>query len=85
MRVWERGAGITEACGSGACATVVAAVRRGIGARRATVVLDGGELVVEWREDNHVILVGSASLSYRGEFAKDFAGDAWNTVSTGAA
>ncbi len=66
MRVWERGTGITEACGSGACATLVAAVRRGLSARRATIVLDGGELIIEWREDNHVIMIGPASLSYSG-------------------
>jgi len=73
MRVWERGTGITEACGSGACATLVAAVRRGISARRATIILDGGELVIEWREDtNHVIMIGPASLSYSGALASDF-------------
>ena len=70
MRVWERGAGITEACGSGACATLVAAVRRGLSARRATIVLDGGELVIEWREgDNRIIMIGAASLSFKGELA----------------
>jgi len=69
MRVWERGSGITEACGSGACATLVAAVRRGLTSRRATIVLDGGDLTVEWRADNHVILMGPASLSYSGTLA----------------
>jgi diaminopimelate epimerase len=72
MRVWERGAGITDACGSGACATLVSAVRRGLTARRATVILDGGELVIEWREDTHVIMIGSATFSYRGEIAENF-------------
>ena len=72
MRVWERGAGITEACGSGACATLVAAVRRGLSARRAVIVLDGGELVVEWRTDDHVILSGAAALSYHGVLPEDF-------------
>jgi diaminopimelate epimerase len=72
MRVWERGAGITEACGSGACATLVAAVRRGLSARRASVILDGGELVIEWRQDHHVVMIGPAALSYRGELADDF-------------
>ncbi|MGB9151975.1 MAG: diaminopimelate epimerase [Alphaproteobacteria bacterium] len=72
MRVWERGAGITEACGSGACATLVAAVRRGLTARRATIVLDGGELVVEWRDDNHVVMIGEASFSYSGTLAEGF-------------
>jgi diaminopimelate epimerase len=75
MRVWERGTGITEACGSGACAALVAAVRRGLTARRAVVVLDGGELDIEWRENNHVVMVGPAALSYRGAVAKDFGND----------
>ena len=48
LRVWERGAGITKACGSGACAALVAAHRRGLAERRAEMVLDGGTLVVEW-------------------------------------
>ena len=51
MRVWERGAGVTLACGSGACATAVAAHRRGLTGRRVTLDLDGGTLVVDWRED----------------------------------
>ena len=49
LRVWERGAGITLACGSGACAALVAAHRRGLTGRQATVVLDGGDLDIEWR------------------------------------
>lgn len=51
MRVWERGVGITLASGSSSCATAVAAARRGLTARRVTITLDGGDLVVEWRED----------------------------------
>jgi len=67
MRVWERGTGITQACGSGACATLVAAVRRGLTDRKATIHLDGGDLMVEWREtDGHVILSGPAALSFEG-------------------
>ena len=63
MRVWERGAGITEACGSGACATLVAAVRRGLAQRKATIVLDGGELDIVWREeDGHVVHDGPRRL-----------------------
>ncbi len=59
LRVWERGAGITAACGTGACAALVAAHRRGLAERTATITADGGELVVEWREkDDHVILTG---------------------------
>jgi diaminopimelate epimerase len=67
MRVWERGVGITQACGSGACATLVAAVRRGLTGRKATIVLDGGDLTIEWREDGHVIMTGPAALSFTGE------------------
>lgn len=67
MRVWERGTGITQACGSGACATLVAAVRRGLTERNATIHLTGGDLHIHWREeDGHVILSGTASKSYDG-------------------
>ena len=58
LRVWERGAGITRACGSAACAALVAAHRRRLTARKATVTLDGGDLAIEWREDNHIIMTG---------------------------
>lgn len=69
MRVWERGTGVTEACGSGASATLVAAVRRGLCERKAVIHLDGGDLGVEWREsDGHVILSGPAALSFSGTF-----------------
>jgi diaminopimelate epimerase len=67
MRVWERGAGITLACGSGACATLVAAVRRGLSARKATLALDGGDLLIEWRDDDRVIMTGPAATSFIGE------------------
>jgi diaminopimelate epimerase len=68
MRVWERGTGITRACGTGACAVAVAGVRRGLSSRRVTIVLDGGELEIEWREsDNHVLMTGAVAESYRGE------------------
>jgi diaminopimelate epimerase len=67
MRVWERGAGITRACGSGACATLVAAARRGLTGRKATLALDGGELTIEWRDDGHVIMTGPAATSFTGE------------------
>jgi diaminopimelate epimerase len=67
MRVWERGAGITKACGTGACATLVAAARRGLSARKATVIMDGGPLEIEWREDNdHVIMTGPVEVEYQG-------------------
>jgi diaminopimelate epimerase len=66
MRVWERGAGITLACGTGACATVVAASRRGLIGRAAEVVLDGGTLSIEWLRDDHVLMTGPVALSYSG-------------------
>lgn len=66
MRVWERGVGITPACGSGACAVLVAAARRGLAGRKAEVSLDGGSLTIEWRSDNHVMMTGPASLSFAG-------------------
>ena len=67
MRVWERGAGITDACGTGACATLVAAVRRSLTGRSADVVLDGGVLSIEWREsDGHVLMSGPVALSFHG-------------------
>ncbi|UEM05349.1 diaminopimelate epimerase [Skermanella rosea] len=71
MRVWERSAGITRACGSGACAVQVAAVRRGLTERRAEVMLDGGSLVIEWREDGHVLMTGPVTLSFTGHLAPD--------------
>lgn len=66
LRVWERGAGITLACGSGACATLVAANRRGLAERRANLRLDGGTLAVEWLPDNHVLLKGPVATSFAG-------------------
>lgn len=67
MRVWERSAGITRACGSGACAVLVAAVRRGLAERRAEVILDGGPLTIEWRaDDGHVLMTGPVATSFTG-------------------
>ena len=66
LRVWERGAGLTLACGSGACAALVNAHRRGLTGRQATVVLDGGELVITWREDDHVLMRGPAVTAFAG-------------------
>jgi diaminopimelate epimerase len=78
LRVWERGAGLTLACGSAACAAAVAAVRRHVGERRISVVLPGGTLVIEWREsDNHVLMTGLVALETRGNLdAALFAGRA---------
>ena len=70
LRVWERGAGMTLACGSAACAATVAAIRRGLGERRLLVHLPGGDLTIEWREDNHhVIMTGAVELEARGQFS----------------
>ncbi len=72
LRVWERGVGITLACGSGACAATVAAVRRGLLAgRRARVIVDGseggaGSLEIEWRADGHVLMAGPVAMSFSG-------------------
>jgi diaminopimelate epimerase len=67
LRVWERGAGLTLACGSGACATLVNAARRGLTGRRAEMILDGGRLTIEWREaDGHVLMTGPAEVSFTG-------------------
>lgn len=67
LRVWERGVGITRACGSAACAALVAANRRRLTARKGTVILDGGELAVEWREDNHIVMTGPIGFDGDGE------------------
>ncbi len=69
MRVWERGAGITQACGSGACATLVAAARRGLTGRSADVLLDGGRLNIAWLPDDHVRMTGGWTHSFDGEIA----------------
>jgi diaminopimelate epimerase len=67
VRIWERTAGLTLACGSGACATLVNAARRGLTGRHATVVVDGGELDIAWRADGHVLMTGPTTLAYKGE------------------
>ncbi|MGE0120965.1 MAG: diaminopimelate epimerase [Dongiaceae bacterium] len=66
MRVWERGAGITRACGTGACATLVAAARRGLTGRTADVILDGGTLEIEWLSNGHVRMTGPVATSFTG-------------------
>jgi diaminopimelate epimerase len=68
LRVWERGAGITLACGTGACATLVAAHRRGLAGRSAEIVVDGGTLAIEWRADGHVLMTGPVATSFAGSF-----------------
>ncbi len=70
VRVWERGVGITAACGTGACAALVAAARQGRVDRTATVQMDGGDLLIEWREsDGHVLMTGPVAFEYEGVLA----------------
>ncbi len=67
LRVWERGVGLTRACGTAACAVVVAAVRKKLTGRKVTVTLPGGPLQLEWREaDDHILMTGPSELEYEG-------------------
>lgn len=68
MRVWERGAAVTLACGTGSCATLTAAVLNDLADRRAEIQLDGGKLVVEWAKDNHLYMTGPALEVYTGTY-----------------
>jgi diaminopimelate epimerase len=74
MRVWERTAGITRACGSAACAVLVAAARRGLTGRGAEVTLDGGTLKIAWREDGHVMMTGPVATSFAGNLSEELMG-----------
>jgi diaminopimelate epimerase len=67
LRVWERGAGLTLACGSGACATLVNAHRRGLTHRRANIIVDGGTLEIAWRDDGHVLMTGPVATAFHGQ------------------
>lgn len=67
MRVWERGSGITMACGTGACATAVAAAKTKITGRKSSIIMDGGTLTIEWDEaTNHVFMTGPAKIAFEG-------------------
>ena len=67
LRTWERGAGLTRACGTAACAAAVAGVRRGLTGREVRVTLPGGDLVIGWREaDDHILMTGPFALDYQG-------------------
>ena len=68
LNVWERGAGLTRACGTGACATAVAAISRGLVGPRVLVTLPGGDLVIEWTKGSSIRMTGPAAESYRGSF-----------------
>lgn len=67
IRTWERGVGLTRACGSAACATLVAAARKGIANRRALVTVPGGDLIIEWEESGNVRMTGPAQFEFAGE------------------
>lgn len=71
MRVWERGAGVTLACGTGACASLVAAVLNGKVERKAKVHLPGGALNIEWASNNHIYMTGSSQKVFSGQFIKE--------------
>jgi diaminopimelate epimerase len=66
LRTWERGAGLTRACGSAACAAVVCAARKGLTGRQATVTLPGGQLAIEWRADDRILMTGPAEVEHEG-------------------
>ena len=68
LRVWERGAGLTRACGTGACATAVAAMKKGLTDREVEVTLPGGTLTIAWDEDGEITMTGPAAESFRGSF-----------------
>jgi diaminopimelate epimerase len=68
LRVWERGVGETRACGTGACATAIGAMRRGLVDRKVTVSLPGGDLMIEWTDAGRILMTGPATESFRGDF-----------------
>lgn len=68
LRVWERGTGLTLACGTGACATAIGAMRRGLVDRKVRVTLPGGDLTIAWGADGHITMTGPAKESFRGSF-----------------
>ena len=74
LRVWERGVGITSACGTAACAVVVAASRRGLAGRAIDVELDGGRLGLRWADDDHVLMTGPIATSFSGTLGPEFLG-----------
>ncbi len=83
LRTWERGAGLTKACGTAACAALVNAARTGRTGRKATVTLPGGDLVIEWKADGHVMLTGPAEREFTGHL--DPRTGIWTTAGQGAA
>ncbi|HMN86947.1 MAG TPA: diaminopimelate epimerase [Bauldia sp.] len=83
LKVWERGAGLTRACGTAACAAAVAAARKGLTDRTVTVTLPGGPLLIDWRADDHVMMTGAIETEFAG--AVDLDTLAWTTDARGAA
>lgn len=71
LRTWERGAGLTKACGTAACAAAVAAARKGLTDRQVTVELPGGVLFIDWTKDDHILMCGPAELEFEGTLAPD--------------
>jgi len=71
LRTWERGAGLTKACGTAACAAAVAAARKGLTGRQVTVELPGGVLFIDWTKDDHILMRGPAELEFKGTLAPD--------------
>jgi diaminopimelate epimerase len=71
IRTWERGAGLTLACGTAACAAAVSAMRKRLVDRKVTVSLPGGQLVIEWATDNHILMTGPAELEHEGTLEAD--------------
>jgi diaminopimelate epimerase len=81
--VWERGAGLTRACGTAACAALVCAVLRGLTGRTAEIHLPGGALSIEWRDaDDHIVMTGPAALSFEGRIGPDLLADAAAALET---
>jgi diaminopimelate epimerase len=83
LRTWERGVGLTKACGTAACAAAVAAMRKDLTGKRVTVTLPGGGLVVEWRDDGHVWMTGPVETEFEGTLDPDTL--RWEACARGAA
>jgi diaminopimelate epimerase len=83
VKTWERGVGLTRACGTAACAAAVAAMRKKLTGRKVTVTLPGGPLTVEWRDDDHVLMTGPIEDEFEGTLDPDTL--AWSTTARGAA
>jgi len=83
VRTWERGVGLTRACGTAACAAAVAAMRKDLADRRVTVTLPGGPLTIEWREDDHVWMTGPIEAEFEGTVDPETL--SWSVIARGAA